>query len=110
MNLSCNFTKLIVLVFWIKKVKQKEWNSVMKKTLLFLITAIVFHLGLGLPTNAEGALKRGERAFGQCKACHSVVEGETKRTGPNLFGVLGRKTGSTDFDYSDILIAAGEAG
>ncbi len=82
----------------------------MKKTLLFLITAIVFHIVQGLSTNAEGDSERGERAFGQCKACHSVVAGESKRTGPNLFGVLGRKAGSADFNYSDIMIAAGEAG
>ena len=55
-------------------------------------------------------IPKGVRAFGQCKACHSVVAGESKRTGPNLFGVLGHKAGSTDFNYSDIIITVGEAG
>ncbi|MDE2759566.1 MAG: cytochrome C [Paracoccaceae bacterium] len=82
----------------------------MKRTLIILISAMVLQLGLGLPINAEGDPKKGERAFGQCKACHSVVVGESKRAGPNLFGVLGRKAGSADFDYSDVLIAAGETG
>ncbi|MCY4185502.1 MAG: c-type cytochrome [Rhodobacteraceae bacterium] len=82
----------------------------MKKPLIFFIAATFFHLGLVFPINAEGDPTKGERAFGQCKACHSVVAGEAKRTGPNLFGVLGRKAGSSDFNYSDILIEAGEAG
>ena len=82
----------------------------MKKASIFLITAAVLYFGVVTPSNAEGDSKKGERAFGQCKACHTVVAGESKRTGPNLFGVLGRQAGSAEFDYSDSLIGAGEAG
>ena len=82
----------------------------MKKTALFLLTATAINFGLTTPSNAEGDPKKGERAFGQCKACHTVVAGETKRTGPNLFGILGRQAASTDFDYSKSLLEAGEVG
>lgn len=34
---------------------------------------------------------------GKCKACHSFNKGEKHRTGPNLFGIMGRKAGSTDY-------------
>ena len=82
----------------------------MKKIALFLLTATAINFGLTTPSNAEGDQKKGERAFGQCKACHTVVAGETKRTGPNLFGILGRQAASTDFDYSKSLLEAGEVG
>lgn len=37
----------------------------------------------------------------QCSACHSVVQGESGRQGPNLFGAYGRKPGSVEgFHYS----------
>ncbi len=82
----------------------------MKRKSFFLITAITLHLGVVFPAHAEGDPKKGERAFGQCKACHSVVAGQSTRTGPNLLGVLGRQASSAEFDYSDSLVEAGEAG
>ncbi len=64
-----------------------------------------------------GNAEAGERAFNQCKSCHSIVddEGETivrgGRVGPNLYGVVDRAAGSVeDFRYSDSLAEAGEAG
>ena len=59
----------------------------------------------------------GERMWRQCQACHMIVspEGETiqrgQRTGPNLYGVVGREAGAVeDFRYSPAMVAAGEAG
>ncbi|MBK5928690.1 c-type cytochrome [Rhodobaculum claviforme] len=59
----------------------------------------------------------GERMWRQCQACHMIVspEGETiqrgQRTGPNLYGVVGRAAGAVeDFRYSPSMVAAGEAG
>ncbi len=72
--------------------------------------ATTFSMNFVSLTSAEGDPAKGERAFGQCKACHTVVAGETKRTGPNLFGVVGRQAGSTDFGYSGDLLEAGEGG
>ena len=58
----------------------------------------------------------GEKAFKSCKACHGIVNGDEViykggKTGPNLFGVIGRQAGSYEgFRYSKSLVAAGEAG
>jgi cytochrome c len=36
----------------------------------------------------------GKRVFNKCKACHTVNEGGRNMTGPNLYGVVGRKCGT----------------
>ncbi len=51
------------------------------------------------PTFAElfaaADLGNGERAFRNCAACHAVVKGENK-TGPYLYGVVGRAVGTAE--------------
>jgi len=40
----------------------------------------------------------------KCKSCHTFEQGGKHKTGPNLFAIVGRKAGSTDFGkYSDAL-------
>ena len=86
----------------------------------FYVTAAAL-MGLAAPAFAEGHAtgdaEAGEKAFRQCKSCHMVVDdaGETivkgGKTGPNLYGLMGRTAGSVeDFRYSDLLLAAGEKG
>lgn len=61
--------------------------------------------------------ERGEQIFRDCRACHSVID-ETGhsvvrggRTGPNLYGVIGRHAGSVpNFHYSASMVAAGNSG
>ena len=53
-------------------------------------------------------LVNGKDKFAQCRACHTTAEGGPNMTGPNLWGIFGRKAGSLDsFAYSDGLKAAG---
>jgi cytochrome c len=55
-----------------------------------------------------GDPERGERAFQQCYACHSVDPEEVDLPGPNLAGVLGRRAGTwAQFAYSPAMRAAG---
>jgi cytochrome c len=50
----------------------------------------------------------GRRQFGQCRSCHSITEGGPNMTGPNLWGVYGRKAATeAGYSYSDGLKAAG---
>ena len=59
----------------------------------------------------------GEADFKKCKACHSIIGADGTeivkggKTGPNLFGVIGRQIGSyPDFKYGDSIVAAGADG
>ena len=59
----------------------------------------------------------GEGEFKKCKACHSIVAPDGTeiqkggRTGPNLYGVVGRGIASDpDFKYGDSLAALGATG
>ena len=47
--------------------------------------------GTVLPTADVAA---GEAVFAKCKSCHTIDAGGANGTGPNLYGVVGRKPGS----------------
>ena len=59
----------------------------------------------------------GEDTFKKCRACHSVIAPDGTeiqkggRTGPNLYGVIGRGIASDpDFSYGDSIAALGATG
>lgn len=64
----------------------------------------------------SGDAEAGEKGFKKCKSCHMIAsDSETivkgGKTGPNLYGVVGRTAGTAEgFKYSKDLVAAGEAG
>jgi cytochrome c len=62
-----------------------------------------------LPPAYQGAdLSNGEARFAICRSCHTLPEGGEDMTGPNLWGIFGRKAGSKGgFTYSDELKNAG---
>jgi cytochrome c len=67
---------------------------------------VIAALAAAAPAAAQDA-KAGEKAFVQCKACHSVVAGQN-RIGPSLAGVVGRKSGTyAKFSYSAAMKAKG---
>ena len=68
-------------------------------------------------SHASGDAEKGEKGMNKCKACHMIEtpDGESilkgGKTGPNLYGVIGRTAGTyEDFNYGDDLVAAGAAG
>jgi cytochrome c len=73
-------------------------------------------MALAAPAFADAAA--GEKTFKKCKACHAIVNDETGdvivkggKTGPNLWGVVGRTAGTyKGFKYGKSIVAAGEAG
>lgn len=82
-----------------------------------LILPLVLALGTAAPVMAGDASK-GEAEFKKCKACHAIVAADGTeivkggKTGPNLFGVIGRTVGTApDFAaYGDTLKTIGAAG
>jgi cytochrome c len=73
---------------------------------------------LAAPAFAEGDAAAGERVFNQCQTCHvvaneagEVLAGRNAKTGPNLYGVVGRTAGTyPEFEYGEAIVAAGAAG
>ena len=66
--------------------------------------------------HATGDAGAGEKVFNKCKACHMIQDADGNdivkggRTGPNLYGLLGRVAGSADFKYGKSIVEAGEGG
>lgn len=55
-----------------------------------------------------GDLSNGQSQFAFCRSCHTATEGGPDLTGPNLYGVFGRKAGSkAGYAYSDAVKNAG---
>ena len=73
-------------------------------------------IGLGVPAFAGGDVAVGQKVFNKCKSCHTISNGDEVivkggKTGPNLYGVIGRQAGTYEgFPYYDSIIAAGQAG
>ena len=84
----------------------------MKHIVATTLAALLF----AAPAFASDAAK-GEADFKKCKACHEIVADDGTviqkggKTGPNLYGVVGRQIGSyPDFKYGESIIAAGADG
>jgi cytochrome c len=55
-----------------------------------------------------GDLQNGEMRFALCRSCHTITPGGPNMTGPNLYGVFGRKAGThPNFSYSQAVRDAG---
>lgn len=81
-----------------------------------LTTAALAAMVLVAPAYAGDAAK-GEKVFNKCKACHTLVDAagtaviKGGKTGPNLYGVIGRPVASVaDFNYGESIKAVGAKG
>ena len=68
-----------------------------------LITATALLALMATPALADdGDVAKGEKEFNQCKACHMIQDDagtdivKGGKTGPNLFGVVGREIASEE--------------
>jgi cytochrome c len=91
-------------------------EDTMTKLIRLAAQAALLGAALGAPALAQDAAA-GEEAFKSCKTCHSIVAPDGTeiqrggRTGPNLYGVVGRPVASDpDFRYGDSLAALGATG
>jgi cytochrome c len=84
----------------------------------FSLSMIAAATLMAAPAFAEGDPAKGERVFNQCQTCHvvaneagEVLAGRNAKTGPNLYGVVGRTAGTyPDFEYGESIVAAGAGG
>lgn len=54
---------------------------------------------------ADGDAEKGEKVFKKCKACHTIEKDGGNKIGPNLFGIVGRKSGSVaGYKYSKAML------
>ena len=68
-----------------------------KQKLMALVVGLAVALASGSAL-ADGDAKKGAAFFKKkCKLCHTVKSGGKHKVGPNLFGVIGRQAGTTDF-------------
>ena len=50
---------------------------------------------------------KGQIAFLQCRACHSLEAAGPNKVGPNLHGIMGRKAGlAPGFSYSEVMVGS----
>ena len=58
---------------------------------------------------AMGDVTHGEKVFKKCSACHMIAAGGKNMIGPNLWSILGKKTGvAPGYKYSKALAAYGK--
>lgn len=82
----------------------------------FLIPVVAL-TAMGTAAFAEGDAEAGEKTFKKCKACHMIVADDGTeifkggKTGPNLYGIIGKAAGSQEgFKYGASLADAGANG
>ncbi len=82
-----------------------------------ILPAIVASFALTLPAAAqEGDPDKGKKEFKRCRACHAIASDTEDfvkggKTGPNLYGVIGRTAGTVEgFKYSTGLVEKGAEG
>lgn len=70
-----------------------------------LIVGLMVGLSATTASAQAGDATKGARVFNmQCKACHTLEKGGASVAGPNLHGLIGRKSGfGTDYSYSEVM-------
>ena len=81
----------IILIFW---------------TIFFC--AIITGVSMGVSSVFAGDVDAGKKVFRKCNVCHTLEEGCKRKIGPNLFGIMGRASGTVEgFKYSKAMLKSG---
>jgi cytochrome c len=82
-----------------------------------MIYRIAFLLSCLATTATAGDAAKGDGEFKKCLACHAIIATDGTeirkggKTGPNLYGVIGRQVGAyPEFPYGDAIVAVGASG
>jgi cytochrome c len=76
----------------------------MKRLILGLFVVAMVNAGVAIAQD----VKRGQKLYEECAACHSPDRSATDTIGPSLYGVAGRKAGDgTEFRYSPAMKRSG---
>lgn len=90
-------------VLGIKAVDNERFKSMLNEFKKETMAVDMSHNADRIKAEVE-LIKRGEKIFRRCKACHSLEVGKNK-SGPYLAGVYGRKAGTAkDFRYSGAMM------
>lgn len=90
----------------------------MIRTIATLLGAAAIAAPAFAESHVVGDVAAGEKAFSKCATCHVVIDaegqqlaGKKAKTGPNLYGMIGRQAGTVEgFRYGKSIVQAGEAG
>lgn len=86
------------------------------RSILTISAVLALALSAQVRADDAGDPAAGEKVFAKCKSCHSIVDGENViqkggKTGPNLFGIIGRPAASEEgFKYGDGILEAAAKG
>jgi len=82
----------------------------MRKLGLLGLSAVML-VALAGPASAAGDAAKGKEAFAKCAICHQVGPGAKTLVGPELNGIVGRKTASVEgYPYSPGMKKLGDDG
>ena len=100
--------KFTDFLFYVDKPQQSAYKVEKPEATLASANAQETSVGIN-ELLAMGSVDHGEKVFKKCSACHMIIAGGKNMIGPNLWGVIGRKTGGiSDYKYSKALAAYGK--
>jgi cytochrome c len=82
------------------------------------VAIVALMAGPALAQEPSGDAAAGEKVFAKCQTCHAMVDpegnvvaGKNAKTGPNLYGIIGRAAGTyPEFKYGESIVALGAGG
>ena len=88
----------------------------MSKLFALTAAALMATSTVAMADDMNGDAEKGAKDFNKCKSCHMIASADETlvkggKTGPNLYGVIGRPVASYDgFKYGDGILAVGATG